>query len=119
MKPSRLLLRAERGCKMTYQSLMPCVALLLLSFPARADEEKAKPVPFELLKTRHMAVMVKVNGKGPFRLIFDTGAPVTLLNTKIAREAGLLNKMPKSIIPFFGTGGPVKVDKMEVGDLVA
>ncbi|MBX7102924.1 MAG: aspartyl protease family protein [Gemmataceae bacterium] len=47
-------------------------------------------VPFELLKTRHIAVEAKVNGTGPYRLIFDTGAPVVLLNQKIARESGLL-----------------------------
>jgi hypothetical protein len=99
--------------------LVACAALFLLPFPARTDEGKAKPVtvPFELLKTRHIAVMVKINGKGPYRLIFDTGAPVTLLNTKIGREAGLMKQIPKSTIPLFGTAGPVKVNKMELGDL--
>ena len=73
--------------------LLPAVvALLALASLARAEtppksETTAKPVtvPFELLKSGHMAVQVNVNGKGPYRLIFDTGAPITLLNNKIAK----------------------------------
>lgn len=68
---------------------------------ARADD-KAIVVPFELLKSRHMAVQVKINGKGPYRLIFDTGAPVNLLNTKIGKEAEV-------------KGGVI--DSLEIGDL--
>src|SRR5207248_8221 len=77
----------------------------------------AKPVTvaFDLLKTGHMTVMVKVNGKGPYRLIFDTGAPITLLNNKIAREAGLLKGMPPPLFSLFGSVGDVKVKSLEVG----
>ena len=49
-------------------------------------------MPFELLKSRHMAVQVKINGKGPYRLIFDTGAPMNLINNKIAKEAGVIEE---------------------------
>ena len=49
--------------------------------PAAADQPKAQPatVPFEMLQkgklvSGHFTVQVKVNGKGPYRLIFDTGA---------------------------------------------
>ena len=86
-------------------------ALLLAAFltaPARADtpkqEKSAKGVvPFEILKTGHMTVKVKVNGKGPYRLIFDTGAPINLLNNKIAEEAGLLKGMRRSPFALFKT----------------
>lgn len=98
-----------------------CVTLGILS-PVVADEPKklnpeAKPVvvPFELLKSGHMAVMVKVNGKGPYRLIFDTGAPITLINNKIAKEADLLKNVKKPLISLFGNMGDVKVKEMEVG----
>ena len=80
--------------------------LFVLAVPAvRADAPKAeapaKPVvvPFELLPSGHMTVMVKVNGKGPYRLIFDTGAPITLLNNKVAKEAGLLKGSPSRCSP--------------------
>ena len=49
-------------------------------------------MPFELLKTQHMVVNVKVNGKGPYRLIFDTGAPDSLVSNKVDKEAGLVAK---------------------------
>jgi hypothetical protein len=73
-------------------------------------------VPFELLKTGHMTVMVKVNGKGPYKLIFDTGAPITLLNNKIARETGLLKNVKKPPFALFGSMGEVKVRSLEVGE---
>jgi len=40
----------------------------------KGKQPVAVKVPFELLKSGHMAGNVKVNGKGPFKLIFDTGA---------------------------------------------
>ena len=57
--------------------------------PKAAKDVEPVKVPFDLLKTQHMTVMVKVNGAGPFRLIFDTGAPVTLLSNKVAKAGGL------------------------------
>lgn len=97
-----------------------CLALFVV-IPARADDAKEKPVvvPFELLKTKHMAVQVKVNGKGPYRLIFDTGAPATLINNRVAKEAGLLKKVRQPAFSLFGSVGTVKVDKLEVGDVAA
>jgi hypothetical protein len=106
--------------------LAACVVLLAgaVAAPA-ADEPKEKKddkpvvVPFEVLKTKHMAVKIKVNGKGPYRVIFDTGAPMTVLSGKLAKEAGLLGDAPKPAISLFGTGGPAKVKSLEVGDLKA
>jgi membrane-associated protease RseP (regulator of RpoE activity) len=98
------------------------VALVILAGGLSADTpaSEAKPVavPFELLKSGHMAVMVKVNGKGPYRVIFDTGAPVTLLNNKIAKEADL-KKDAKQTLPLFGMGGQTTIKELEVGDLKA
>jgi hypothetical protein len=95
---------------------------LFVATAARADEPKASPVkvPFDLLKTQHMTVMVKVNGQGPFRLIFDTGAPVTLINNKVARAAGLIKKDAKgAVIPLFPGMGQYKVKTLQIGDLTA
>ena len=44
-------------------------------------------VPFELLPSNHMVLNAKINGKGPFRLVFDVGAPVTLLSNKAGEES--------------------------------
>jgi hypothetical protein len=105
--------------------LAALAALTFLATPVRADDNElvpAKPVKvaFELLPTKHMAVKITLNGKGPYRVIFDTGAPVTLLNTRIAQDSGLEAKgtKPQS---FFGIMAPrqVEIKTLGVGDLKA
>ena len=94
------------------------LALLLLAAPAARAEDpktKAKPavVPFALLKTKHITLDITVNGKGPYRVLFDTGAPMTVLNNKLAKEAGL---------PVGGGllgGKPAEVKSLQLGDLKA
>lgn len=74
------------------------LAALLLVLPAAADEPpKTKPkaeaksyqIPYKLTVTNHVMVRVKLNGKGPFNLIVDTGAPAIFIATKIAKKAGV------------------------------
>lgn len=98
--------------------------LLALVGPARAEKAAKAParaevkpvtVKFELLRSGHMAVLVKVNGKGPYKLIFDTGAPLTLVNNKLAREAGLLRGMHKPAFAPFGSMGEVTIKDLDVG----
>jgi hypothetical protein len=95
----------------------------LFGQPLRADEPKTdapKIVSFELLKSKHMAVQVKVNGKGPYRLIFDTGAPMMLVNNKIAKEAGIITKDTKRPpLALFGTMGQFTIKQFEMGELKA
>src|SRR5579862_1036417 len=112
----------------TTRILFAALALLLLPFVAvRGDdavkdkkdkEAPPKPitVPFEMLKSGHITVMVKVNGKGPYRLIFDTGSPTMLINTKVAKEAGLLKDIERPALPLFGMQGEAKIETLEVGD---
>lgn len=97
------------------------LVILVCATFAHADDVKAKPVtvPFELLRSGHMAVKIKVNGKGPYRVIFDTGAPINILNNKIAKNAGLLEKQPRPLFALFGSMGQVKVKELEVGTLKA
>src|SRR5207244_3719890 len=71
------------------------------------DKSKAVVVPFEVLPSGHITVQVKVNGKGPYKLIFDTGAPITLMNNKVAKEAGLLKGVTRPLISLFGAMGDV------------
>jgi hypothetical protein len=68
----------------------------------------------------HLAIQVKVNGKGPYRLIFDTGAPVVLLSARVGKEAGLLERNKKAApAAGFLMPGQVRVEKLEVGSLTA
>jgi hypothetical protein len=95
------------------------ITLFAARLPADTPGTK-QPTPvkvkFELLRSGHIAVQVKANGKGPYKLIFDTGAPLSLVNNKLAKEAGLLKDMPAPPIPIFGMMGETKIKVLEVGD---
>jgi hypothetical protein len=85
--------------------------------PAKGTGEKAEKlvVPFELLDSRHMAVQVKLNGKGPYRLIFDTGAPMNLVSSRAAKESGMLDPKKKGSTGLFGSMGQKKIQSLEIG----
>jgi hypothetical protein len=73
-------------------------------------------VPFEMLPTNHMLVEARINDKGPFRLIFDLGAPITLLSNRASEASGVVKaNAPRSFL--FGMRGEAEVDKLQVGDL--
>jgi membrane-associated protease RseP (regulator of RpoE activity) len=75
-------------------------------------------LPFELVASNHMVVQAKINNKGPFRLVFDSGAPVSLLGNKAAEESGTVAKdAPKSFL--MAMRGEGKIKALEVGDLKA
>jgi len=88
--------------------------------PKKKEAAKKFVVPFELIKTQHMVVSVKVNGKGPYRLVFDTGAPDSLVSNKVAKEAEVFGKdHKKPFFSLFGSMGQVKIKQVELGDLKA
>ena len=65
-----------------------------------------------------MMVEAKLNGKGPYRFVFDLGAPVTLVSNKAAEASGAIAKdAPKSF--FMANRGEGKVKRIEMGALVA
>jgi hypothetical protein len=104
------------------QRILSTVGLLLLApVLARGDEAaKSFSIPFEMLPTQHMAIKVKINGKGPYRIIFDTGAPDSLLSNKVAKEAKLAPKNAKqSMFGPFGARGQFTIQTLEAGDLKA
>ncbi|HVS35332.1 MAG TPA: aspartyl protease family protein [Gemmataceae bacterium] len=102
--------------------LAPALVLIVAAPAVYADPPKTDPstkavvVPFELLPSGHMAVKAKVNGEGPYWLIFDTGAPITLLDNKVAKAAGLLKGQPEPLFSLFGSRGEVKVKELQIGD---
>src|SRR5437879_10397059 len=95
--------RPGRACDMK-RYLALCLCFAFVSTPARADVPDVKPVtvPFELLSTKHIVVSIKINGKGPYRVIFDTGSPVTFLNNKVAKESRLLKHVKKPAVSLLG-----------------
>ena len=101
------------------------LALALSVGLVRADDTvkvspKPQTVKFDLVTSGHFIVKVKLNGHGPYNLIFDTGAPTSLITPKIAKDAELTDKAKdKPIIPLFGMGGQVKIKDFQVGDVKA
>ncbi len=84
--------------------LLSTVGLFAVVSSLTAQEPAAKKsaiitLPFELVASNHMVVQAKINDKGPFRLIFDSGAPVSLLGNRAAEESGTIAKnAPKSFL---------------------
>lgn len=108
------------------KNILASLAILSIGFNAYCADDKPtkKPqtqtVKFELVPSGHFIVPVKLNGHGPYNLIFDTGAPSTLITPKVAKEAELLDKAKdKPLIPLFGMMGQVKIKEFTVGDVTA
>lgn len=105
------------------KTTLATLALLSVAGLARAEEKpdlKPQVVKFELVPSGHFIVKVKLDGQGPFNLIFDTGAPTTIITPKIAKEAKLTKEAKdKPLIPLFGMMGQVQVKDFQVGDVKA
>jgi serine protease DegQ len=72
------------------------LALALGLMPLAAGRADDKPdakkaakveVPYKLTGTNHLMVRTKLNGKGPFNLIVDTGAPAVFITKAVAQKA--------------------------------
>jgi membrane-associated protease RseP (regulator of RpoE activity) len=87
--------------------------------PAPVTPAKNKfVVPFEMLPTNHMLVEARINDTGPYRLIFDLGAPITLLSNRASEGSGVFKAdAPRSFL--FGMRGEAEVDKIQAGELTA
>ena len=86
---------------------------------ARADDDKVLKVPFDTLKTQHIVVEVKINDMGPYRLIFDTGAPVTLISTRIAKDSGVVPKDSKVPGMSLFSVPEFKIKEFQIGEVKA
>jgi hypothetical protein len=78
------------------KTLWSCATLtaLLVAPPVRAEEPakqapKSFLVPYRLTKPQHILVRAKINGKGPYNFIIDTGAPALFVAVPIARKLGV------------------------------
>lgn len=110
----------QRMISITGLVIFPIVLLADAPKDTAKDVEPIR-VPFTLLPSRHMMLEVKVNGKGPFNLIFDTGAPLNLINNKLAKEAGLPTKKGGGGLLGGMLGGmnQLELSKLQVGDVIA
>jgi serine protease DegQ len=81
----------------TALALATCLGALPLMASRADDKPDKKPappaagkveVPYRLTDTKHLMVRTKINGKGPFNLIVDTGAPAVFITKAVAKKAG-------------------------------
>jgi hypothetical protein len=80
--------------------------------------KKSALVSFSMLPSNHMLVRAMINGKGPYRLIFDLGAPITLLSNQASETSGVV-KADASRSFLFSMRGEAEVAKLQVGSLTA
>ena len=57
--------------------------------PAQDQPSRAHRIPYRTSETMHLIVRAKLNGKGPFNFIVDTGAPAMFVTTDVAKKAGV------------------------------
>src|SRR5271154_2684878 len=50
---------------------------------------KSYQIPYRVTQTNHFLIRVRINGKGPFNFLVDTGAPALYIATETARKVGL------------------------------
>src|SRR5690242_5960484 len=68
--------------------------VLGLAPPVRADEPpkaagKTFQVPYRMTAAQHAMVRARINGKGPYNFIIDTGAPALFVATEVSKKLGV------------------------------
>lgn len=94
-----------------------CLLCLIPTQYASAAEIRSITVPMEVLRTKHITVSIKVNDVGPFRLVFDTGAPYSFISGRAAEKIGLISAEQAKQPAFFGMRGQKTVNAFSVGDV--
>jgi hypothetical protein len=82
---------------MPLRILTAVLAMLFATLPAFADDKPKDPpkpepsydIPYKLTDSKHVMVRVKLNGKGPFNFILDTGAPALIMTEAVAKKTGV------------------------------
>ncbi|MDE2508579.1 MAG: PDZ domain-containing protein [Planctomycetota bacterium] len=57
--------------------------------PPPPDVGTSYEVPYRLTETNHFLVRLRINGKGPFNFLVDTGAPALFVSTETAKKIGV------------------------------
>ena len=85
-------------------------------------EAPKEPAPVPLRKALNLIFAdVKINGKGPYNFVIDTGASQTALSQKLARDLGL-KSITTTVMHGVGGSGKVessiyRVDRLQFGDV--
>ncbi len=83
------------GSMIAAAGLVLAVSAGALESPRGADPPpddqigRAFQIPYRLTETNHFLVRVRLNGKGPFNFLVDSGAPALYVATETAKKIGL------------------------------
>ncbi|MBI2804135.1 MAG: PDZ domain-containing protein [Planctomycetes bacterium] len=80
---------------------------------AKTFDAKPRLVPFRLTDTHHTLVRVKINGKGPFNFIVDTGCPVFLIAEPVGKKIGLKTEKGWAILDSLHMEGGLELKKVK------
>jgi hypothetical protein len=85
--------------------------------PLQAQEPKKAAqvfqVPYQLTNSLHIMVRAKINGKGPFNFIIDTGAPILFVSTPTGKKLGLASQKGLTTLERFEMEGGVVQTKVK------
>jgi len=56
---------------------------------SKKTEATVYEVPYRLTDVKHVLIRAKINGKGPFNFILDTGAPALFVSTAVCKKLGI------------------------------
>lgn len=106
--------------------LVWCTLLALSLAPTGRAQEGQKPasevkdseagrsfeVPYRLTETKHVLIRAKINGKGPYNFILDTGAPALFVGTAVCKKLGVeADQQSWGTFDTFEIEGGVKLEK--------
>jgi serine protease DegQ len=72
-----------------FAPLSLCIIPPALADDAKQAKSEVFQVPYRLTATQHVLVRAKINGKGPFNFILDTGAPALFVSTAVGKKLNL------------------------------
>ena len=101
---------------MKHRIVGPAILLLLVATTPADDARKVETyqVPYRLTEVQHILVRAKINGKGPFHFIVDTGAPALFVSTAAAKKVGVTPDADGwGTFPRFELEGGVVLEKIQ------
>jgi serine protease Do len=90
--------------------ILPSYALADTGHQVVPDAGKSYAIPYRLTDSGHILIRAKINGKGPFNFIVDTGAPLLFVAVPAAEKLGLKAKKKgfTTLETFQIEGGPAQ-----------
>ena len=76
-------------------------------------------VPIEVVRSGHIAIRARINGHGPYRFIFDTGAPALVISEQVAKDSRILPvDFQKPFFTLLGNLGNYDVKSIALGGAI-